>query len=127
MKEAISTNSAPKAIGPYSQAIRHNGTLYCSGQIPLKPDTMKIVDGGIKEQTHQVLTNLFEVLKAGGSDAENVLRTTVYLADMNDFADMNAVYSQYFSGSNPPARAAIQVGRLPLDVKVEISCIAAVK
>ena len=126
MREIVSTDQAPQAIGPYSQAVRHNGVLYCSGQVPLVPESMDIVQGGIEEQTHQALKNLTAVLKAGGATSSSVLRTTVFLADMDDFAAMNGVYKKFFTGDNPPARAAVQVARLPLDVRVEISCIAAV-
>ncbi len=123
MKEIISTEKAPKAIGPYSQAVRHNGLVFCSGQIPLDPATGQLVEGGIEEQTVRVLDNLGAVLTAAGSSYENVLKTTIFVQDMNDFALVNEVYGRYFP-SNPPARATVQAARLPRDVKVEIDAIA---
>lgn len=123
MKETISTGNAPSAIGPYSQAIKTNGMLFCSGQIPIDPATGEFVSQDIAEQTEQVFKNLTAVLEAGGMDLENVVKTTVFLADMNDFAAMNEVYGKYFD-SNKPARATVQAARLPRDAKVEIECIA---
>jgi 2-iminobutanoate/2-iminopropanoate deaminase len=123
MKETISTENAPGAIGPYSQAIKANGMLFCSGQIPIDPATGEFVEGGVAEQTEQVFKNLTAVLKAGGSGLDGVVKTTVFLADMNDFAAMNEVYGKYFD-SNKPARATVQAARLPRDAKVEIECIA---
>ena len=120
----VATDSAPKAIGPYSQAITHGGMVYCSGQIPLDPKTMKVVEGGIEAQTQQVLKNLTAVLKAAGSDPSKVLKTTVFLSNLEDFPRMNALYERAF-GSHAPARSTVQVARLPLDVMVEIECIAA--
>jgi len=125
MKEIISTENAPGAIGPYSQAIKANGMLFCSGQIPIDPATGEFVEGGVAEQTEQVFKNLSAVLEAGGSGLEGVVKTTVFLADMNDFAAMNEVYGKYFD-SNKPARATVQAARLPRDAKVEIECIAVV-
>lgn len=125
MKEIISTENAPGAIGPYSQAIKSNGMLFCSGQIPIDPATGEFVEGGVAEQTDQVFKNLTAVLQAGGMGLDNVVKTTVFLADMNDFAAMNEVYGQYFD-SNKPARATVQAARLPRDAKVEIECIAVV-
>jgi len=125
MKEIISTESAPGAIGPYSQAIKANGMLFCSGQIPIDPATGEFVSGGVAEQTEQVFKNLIAVLEAGGSSLENVVKTTVFLADMGEFAVMNEVYGRYFD-SNKPARATVQAARLPRDAKVEIDCIALV-
>ena len=125
MKQIIATDAAPKAIGPYSQAVTHNGIAYLSGQIPLDPATMQIVDGDITAQTERVFENLKAVLEACGSSFENVLKTTVYIKDMNEFAKMNEVYGRYFT-ANTPARATVEVARLPRDVKVEIDCIAAV-
>lgn len=124
MKETISTENAPGAIGPYSQAIKTNGMLFCSGQIPIDPATGEFVSQEIAEQTEQVFKNLIAVLEAGGMSLENVVKTTVFLADMDDFAAMNAVYGRYFD-SNKPARATVQAARLPRDAKVEIECIAA--
>ncbi|MGE0126777.1 MAG: RidA family protein [Blastocatellales bacterium] len=121
--ESIQTERAPQAIGPYSQAIKANGFIFASGQIPLDPATMKIVEGGIQEQTEQALENLKAVLDAAGSSLDRVIKTTVYLADMNEFAAMNEIYAKYFSAAKP-ARATVQVARLPRDVKVEIDLVA---
>ena len=123
MKEVVSTDKAPGAIGPYSQAIKAGGMIFCSGQIPIDPATGEFVAGGVAEQTEQVFKNLIAVLEAGGSNLDGVVKTTVFLADMNDFAAMNEVYARYFD-SNKPARATVQAGRLPRDAKVEIDCIA---
>ncbi len=123
MKNIISTDKAPKAIGPYSQAVEINGMLFISGQIPIDPGTGEIVKGGIKEQTEQVLKNIGAILEAAGYSFSDVVKSTVFLKDMNDFAGMNEVYARYYS-DNPPARAAFQVARLPLDVLVEIETIA---
>ncbi|MBX3243556.1 MAG: RidA family protein [Acidobacteria bacterium] len=121
--EIISTDKAPAAIGPYSQAIKVNGMVYCSGQIPIDIATGEFVPGGVVEQTHQVLKNLGEVLSAAGSSFNKVVKTTVFLADMGDFAAMNEIYAQYFN-ENEPARATVQAARLPRDARVEIDCIA---
>lgn len=126
MKQIISTELSPKAIGPYSQAVAWDGLVYLSGQIPLDPATGQLVEGGIAEQTVRVLDNLKAVLEAAGSDLAHVLKTTVFLKDMGEFAAMNEVYGRYFS-LNPPARATVEVARLPRDVRVEIECVAAVK
>ncbi|MEJ7847599.1 MAG: RidA family protein [Pyrinomonadaceae bacterium] len=125
MKEIISTEAAPGAIGPYSQAIKTGNMIFCSGQIPIDPATGEFVSGDIAEQTEQVLKNLKEVLKAAGSDLNGVVKTTVFLADMGDFTAMNEVYGRYFD-ENKPARATVQAARLPRDARVEIDCIAAV-
>lgn len=125
MKEIISTEAAPGAIGPYSQAIKAGGMIFCSGQIPIDPHTGEFVSSDVAEQTEQVLKNLTEVLKAAGSDLNGVVKTTVFLADMGDFAAMNEVYGKYFS-ENKPARATVQAARLPRDARVEIDCIAVV-
>jgi len=124
-KEIVSTDNAPGAIGPYSQGIKAGGMVFCSGQIPIDPATGNFVSEVVSEQTEQVLKNLSEVLKAAGTSLDNVVKTTVFLADMNDFAEMNEVYSQFFS-DNKPARATVQAARLPRDAKVEIECIAVV-
>lgn len=124
MKEIVSTSNAPAAIGPYSQAVKHNGMVYCSGQIALDPATGHLVEGGVAEQTTRVLENLKAVLEAAGSSLGQVLKTTVFLKDMGDFAEMNAVYATFFT-SAPPARATVEAARLPRDVRVEIECIAA--
>jgi len=125
MKETVTTNSAPGAIGPYSQAIKAGNMVFCSGQIAIDPATGEFVSEIVSEQTEQVLTNLGEVLRAAGTSLDNVVKTTVFLADMNDFAEMNEVYGRYFS-ENKPARATVQAARLPRDAKVEIDCIALV-
>ena len=125
MNEVISTNEAPGAIGPYSQAIRTGGLVFCSGQIPIDTATGEFVEGGVAEQTDQVLKNLGAVLKAAGTSLEKVVKTTVFLADMNDFGAMNEVYGKYFS-SNKPARPTVQAARLPRDARVEIECVATV-
>ena len=125
MKEIISTENAPGAIGPYSQAIKAGGMLFCSGQIPIDIVTGEFVEGGVVEQTEQVLKNLKAVLEAGGSSIAGVVKTTVFLADMNDFAAMNEVYATYFD-ADKPARATVQAARLPRDARVEIDCIAIV-
>jgi 2-iminobutanoate/2-iminopropanoate deaminase len=124
-KKRVQTDAAPKALGPYSQAIVAGGMVYCAGQIPLDPRTGEVVAGGIAQQTAQVLANLQAVLKAAGSDLGKVVKTTVFLKDMNDFAAMNEVYGKpdYF-GPNPPARSTIEVARLPRDVLVEIELVA---
>lgn len=126
MKQIISTPGAPQAIGPYSQAVAYNGMLFLSGQIPLDPQSGQLVEGGIAEQTEQVLKNLQAVLEAGGSSLDHVLKTTVFLKDMGEFAAMNEVYARYFT-SNPPARSTVQAAKLPRDVSVEIECVAVVK
>ena len=123
MKQAVSSPDAPKAIGPYSQAVRAGQLLFVSGQVPLDPATGQIVSGDIAAQTRRVFDNLGAVLKAGGRSFADVVRTTVFLADMNDFAKVNEVYATYFS-SPAPARATVQVARLPKDARVEIQVIA---
>jgi 2-iminobutanoate/2-iminopropanoate deaminase len=124
-KKIISTEQAPKAIGPYSQAVVANGVAYLSGQIPLDPATNQLVQGGIGEQTERVLENLKAVLEACGASLDSVVKTTVYLKDMSEFQQMNEVFGRYFS-ANPPARATIQAAKLPRDVSVEIDAIAVV-
>lgn len=126
VKEIISTENAPGAIGPYSQAVKTGGMVFCSGQIPIDVATGEFVSGGVAEQTHQVLKNLSAVLEAAGSGLNHVVKTTVFLADMNDFTAMNTVYAGYFS-ENKPARATVQAARLPRDARVEIDCIAVVE
>jgi len=125
-KKQVQTDKAPKAIGPYSQGIVANGFVFVSGQIPLDPGTGELNTGTIEEQTRLVLKNLGAVLEAAGSSYENVVKATVFLQDMNDFSKMNAVYGEVFPAPHP-ARAAVQVARLPKDVKVEIEAIALVK
>lgn len=123
MKTVVSSDRAPQAIGPYSQAIKANGFLFVSGQIPLDPITGQIVYGGVENQTYQVLTNLRAILEKEGLTFANVVKTTVFLKDMEDFTVMNKVYAQSFA-DEPPARACVQVARLPRDVSVEIELIA---
>jgi 2-iminobutanoate/2-iminopropanoate deaminase len=123
VRQAVSSADAPKAIGPYSQAIRTGNLLFLSGQIPLDPASAAVVDGDITAQTERVLENISAVLTAAGASFANVARTTVFLADMNDFAAMNAVYAKYVVDP-PPARSTVQVSRLPKDVRVEIDVIA---
>ena len=123
MKKIVATEAAPKAIGPYSQAVVYNGLTYLSGQIPLDPVTGQIVEGDVAVQTVRVLENLRAVLEASGSSLDKVLKTTVFLKDMADFPRMNEVYGKYFP-AGAPARATVEVARLPRDVRVEIECIA---
>ncbi len=125
MKKTVQTDQAPKALGPYAQAIVAGGMVYCAGQIPLDPKTGEIVKGGIAEQTAQVLANLRAVLKQAGSDLDKAVKTTVFIKDMNNFAAMNEVYGkpEYF-GTQPPARSTVEVARLPRDVMVEIEVVA---
>ena len=123
MKEIIATENAPGAIGPYSQAVKTGNMVFCSGQIPIDPATGEFVSDEVAEQTEQVLKNLSAVLAAAGTNLNNVVKTTVFLADMNDFTAMNEVYSKFFS-ENKPARATVQAARLPKDARVEIECIA---
>lgn len=121
----VSTPGAPAAIGPYSQAVLHDGLVWCSGQIALDPATGQMSAGSVAEQTAQVLANLDAVLRAAGTDRTRVLRTTVYLRDMADFSAMNEVYATFF-GPTRPARATVAVAGLPRDARVEIDCVAAV-
>lgn len=123
MKRVITTKEAPQAIGPYSQAIEAAGYVFTSGQIALDPATGQFVNGGIAEQTEQVLRNLSNLLEAAGTSLERVVKTTVFLADMEDFAAMNEVYARFFTES-PPARSTVQAARLPRDARVEIEAVA---
>ncbi len=125
MRKIISTDQAPKAIGPYSQAIVTDHLVFCSGQIALDPDTQECAAETVEDQTHQVLKNLQAVLAAAGSDLEQVVKTTIYLTDMADFAAVNTVYAEYF-GESLPARATVAVSQLPKDAKIEIDAIATV-
>ena len=126
MKQVISTKQAPAAIGPYSQAIQVGNLVYTSGQIPINPSTGMFVEGGIKEQTRQSLTNVKAILEETGLSMSNVVKTTVFMADMNDFADMNAVYAEFFSEPYP-ARSAVAVKTLPKGALVEIEVVAAIE
>jgi len=123
MRDVVSTKDAPQAIGPYSQAIKANGFVFTSGQIAIDPATQQVVAGDVAAQTERVLRNLSEILEAAGSGLGKVVRSTVFLKSMNDFAAMNQVYGQYFS-SDAPARSTVEVARLPKDVLVEIDVIA---
>lgn len=123
MKQTVQTEQAPKAIGPYSQAIKANGFVFASGQIPIIPETGEFVAGGIVEQTEQVIKNLSRVLEAAGSGLDRVVKTTVFLADMEEFVAMNEVYGKYFS-EEPPARATVEAAGLPRGARVEIEAIA---
>ena len=125
IRQAVATDNAPKAIGPYSQGIKAGNLLFVSGQVPIDPATGNIIEGDIKTQTDRVMRNLTAILEAGGASMDHVVRCTVYLADMNDFAAMNDVYGSYFS-QPAPARATIQAVRLPKDARVEIDVIAVV-
>jgi 2-iminobutanoate/2-iminopropanoate deaminase len=124
VKHKIATQDAPQAIGPYSQAIRAAGLVHCSGQIALDPASGQIVGKDVTEQTERVLKNLVAVLKAAGSEPAKVVKCTVFLKSMGDFAAMNAVYGRYFGGDAPPARSTVAVAELPRDVLVEIDCVA---
>ena len=121
--QVIHTENAPAAIGPYSQAVKAGNLLFVSGQVPFVPETMEIVEGDVKAQTAQSLKNLQAILKEAGADFSNVVKTTVFIKDMNEFAQINEVYAEYF-GENKPARACVEVARLRKDVKVEIELIA---
>jgi 2-iminobutanoate/2-iminopropanoate deaminase len=124
-KETVATRRAPAAIGPYSQAVKANGFVFVSGQLPIDPETGKIVSGDVKAQTKQVLENLKTILGASGSSLDNVVKTTVYMTDLKQFVSMNETYEKFF-GNNPPARATVEVARLPKDVAVEIEAIGLV-
>ena len=121
--EVISTENAPKALGPYSQAIKANGMVYCSGQIPIDPAVNAVTAETIEDQTRQAITNLKNVLEKAGSSLSKVVKTTVFISDMNEFARLNAVYAEMF-GDTKPARSCVQVARLPNDVKIEIEATA---
>ncbi len=123
MRQAVATDKAPKAIGPYSQGIRSGNLLFVSGQVPIDPATGALIEGDIAAQTHRVFANLRAILEAAGASFDHVVRTTIYLADMNDFAAVNEIYGTYFS-SPFPARATVQAARLPRDARVEIDLIA---
>ncbi|RYM06493.1 RidA family protein [Sporolactobacillus sp. THM7-7] len=127
MKKQISTNQAPQAVGPYSQAVSAGGFLFLSGQIPLDPETGKMVGGGIEEQAERVFQNIRAVLNEADLDFSNIVSATVYLADIGDFAAVNTVYAKYFTGDVLPARSAIQVGALPKQAQIEVSCVASLE
>ncbi len=121
--EIVKTNGAPQAIGPYSQAVKSGGFVFCSGQIALRPDG-SLVEGDVKEQIMQVMANLEAVLKASGTDFDKVVKTTIFLKNIGDFAVVNEIYGNYFLGENKPARATVEVSNLPKGVAVEVDCIA---
>ena len=123
MRTIVATERAPRAIGPYSQAVVAGGLLFCSGQIALDPETGQVVEGGIAGQTRRALQNVGEILAAAGATFDDVVKTTVYLADMNEFAAMNEVYASFF-GAPAPARSTVEASRLPRDVRVEIEVVA---
>jgi 2-iminobutanoate/2-iminopropanoate deaminase len=123
MKKIISTDKAPKAVGPYSQAIVKNNMIFLSGQIPINPATGKIIDGGIKEQTKQVLINIENTLNEANFNLDDIVKTTVYITDLSNFKDMNEIYATFFT-NNPPARSTVQVSALPLNAMIEIEVIA---
>jgi len=125
MKEIVTTDRGPKRIGPYSQGVKANGLLYLSGQVALDPKTNEMLAGNIRQQTERTLENIKGILEAGGSNLHHVIKTTVFLKDMNEFAQMNEVYGRYFTAA-PPARSTVQVARLPKDALVEIEVIAAI-
>lgn len=122
-KEIISTKKAPGAVGPYSQAVRYGNLIYTAGQVALHPERGQMIEGGVKEQTHQVFANLKAVLEAAGTGLENIIKTTVFIVDMDKFGDVNEVYGEYFKGDFP-ARSCIEISRLPMDALVEIEAIA---
>jgi len=123
-RERVTTDGAPAAIGPYSQAIRAGGMIFLAGQIPIDPASGALVDGGVEAQTERVMMNLSAILQAAGASLADVVKTTVYLADMKDFESMNRVYGRFFESEDPPARATLQVSRLPRGASVEIDAIA---
>jgi 2-iminobutanoate/2-iminopropanoate deaminase len=125
VKEIVSTDKAPKAIGPYSQAVKANGFIFTAGQIALDPATGQIIEGDVAQQTVRVLENLKAIVEAAGSSLDRAVKATVYVKDMNDFAAMNEVYGRYFS-TNPPARSTVEAARLPRDVRVEIDLVVLV-
>ena len=126
MKKIIATNAAPAAIGPYNQAVVYNGVAYCSGQIALDPQTGELVQGSIEEETHQVMKNIGGLLKAAGSSFEKVIKVSVFVKDMHQYARINAVYAEYFPAETAPARELVEVANLPKFVNIEISVTAAV-
>lgn len=123
MLETVQTDKAPKAIGPYSQAVKANGFVFVSGQIPIDPATGQLAQGSVADLTKQVMSNLTNILETAGSSLDNVVKTTIYLKDMNDFEAVNTTYAEYFP-NHKPARATVEVARLPKDVKVEIDAVA---
>ncbi|MBO8131894.1 MAG: RidA family protein [Candidatus Marinimicrobia bacterium] len=125
-KKIVKTDKAPSAIGPYSQAVISNNFIFTAGQIPINPETGRIVDGGFKEQVRQVLENIKAIIEAAGSNIENIVKLTVYLTDLSFFGELNEVFNEYFS-DNPPARSAMQVSRLPKEAMIEIDAVVTLK
>lgn len=125
MKKVISTSGAPEAIGPYSQAVAANGLVFCSGQVPFEPSSMELVSGAIAEETTRCMQNLQAVLQEAGTDLNNIVKTTIYVTNMDDFAEVNEAYGSFFP-SDPPARATVGVAALPKGARVEIECIATI-
>ena len=123
-KQIVHTDKAPQAIGPYSQGVKYNGFLYTSGQIPFNVEKNELVTTGIQDEVHQVMKNVIAILEAGGTSIDNVVKTTIFVKDLNDFNAVNEVYASYFNDTNYPARECVEVARLPRDVNVEISVIA---
>ncbi|CAM3194987.1 RidA family protein [Empedobacter stercoris] len=123
-KQIIHTNKAPQAIGPYSQGVKYNGFLYTSGQIPFNVENNELVTSSIQDEVHQVMKNVIAILEEGGTTIDNVVKTTIFVKDLNDFNAVNEVYASYFNDTNYPARECVEVARLPRDVNVEISVIA---
>ncbi|MBO6213762.1 2-iminobutanoate/2-iminopropanoate deaminase [Algoriella xinjiangensis] len=123
-KQIVHTDKAPQAIGPYSQGVKYNGFLYTSGQIPFNVEKNELVTTGIQDEVHQVMKNVIAILEAGGTSIDNVVKTTIFVKDLNDFNALNEVYASYFNDENYPARECVEVARLPRDVNVEISVIA---
>lgn len=123
-KQIVHTDKAPQAIGPYSQGVKYNGFLYTSGQIPFNVEKNELVTTGIQDEVHQVMKNVIAILEAGGTSIDNVVKTTIFVKDLNDFNALNEVYASYFNDEDYPARECVEVARLPRDVNVEISVIA---
>ena len=123
-KQIVHTEKAPQAIGPYSQGVKYNGFIYTSGQIPFNVEKNELVTTGIQDEVHQVMKNVIAILEAGGTSIDNVVKTTIFVKDLNDFNAVNEVYASYFNDTNYPARECVEVARLPRDVNVEISVIA---
>jgi 2-iminobutanoate/2-iminopropanoate deaminase len=124
-RRAVHTSGAPEAIGPYSQAIVSDGYVFCSGQVPLDPSTGELIDGSIADQTNRCMASLEAVLSAAGTDVSSIVKTTIYLVDMNDFVEVNEAYAEFFT-NEPPARATVEVAGLPKGARVEIECVARV-
>lgn len=124
MKKVVRTDAAPAAIGPYNQAVVYNGLIYTAGQIPLDPTTMKLVDTSFEDRVYQVMHNLKAILEAAGSDFSKVIKSTIYVTDLGQYADLNRIYAEFFTGDDAPARSAVEVAGLPLGTDVEIEMVA---